>query len=182
MNYEQLEEDIVARLSPLLDAGFDVVALPEVEAEYTQPIAKGKVTVAYKESSFPGGVKGTSEIVQEEQVTTELFLQCTKLRGSAGIYNLIKLVKARLVGFRPTDCNRLHLTKLGFIEKIDNLWTYTLHLQCMSMVIEQPDDVVEVLLKRIVLDNETTEDQVVIGDQLPDVSLAFDYTFDFNIQ
>ncbi len=183
MNYEQLEADIVTRLStPLNTAGFDVVPLPEVEAEYTQPIEKGKVTVAYKESSFPGGVKSTSEIVQEEQITVELFLQCMKLRGAAGIYNLIRLVKARLVGFRPTHCNKLYLVKTGFVEKVDNLWTYTMHVQCMSMVVESPDEIVENLLKRIVLENETTVDTIVIGEPLPDEQLNFDYNFDFNLQ
>lgn len=160
MNYEAVEQSIVTRLnSPLTTAGFDVQSLPEKETDYKTPSQKPKVWVAYSKSKFDQisddpRILSTGSTVQKEVLNIELTIQSTKLRGNAGIFKGIELVRKRLIGFEPTNCNKLYMIQVMPQEYKENLWTYTVIMGCYSMVVEEGEDEQVPDLKMITLDNE----------------------------
>jgi len=92
MNYEQIELDIVNRLSVLSTANVTVVPMPEVQGEYKRPVGTGmRVSVMYKSSDFDKSIS-TSSIVQKEIISVEIVLQASKLRGANGLYRLQEAV------------------------------------------------------------------------------------------
>lgn len=156
MNYENFENEIVSRLSFMNTANIMVEKLPELEADRNKPIpTKAKITVIYAGSEY-GNSTSTSQVSQEEKIFIQILIESTFLRGSVGIYNLVSVIKKALIGFRPTFCRRIQITKHHTIggeesSKINNLWNYNLIFQTTALEIEDFTEDLSVLLKRITL-------------------------------
>ena len=111
MNYENLENEIVARLTPFMTAGITVEKIPELESERQKPLpTKAKFTVIYAGSEY-GSALSTAQISQEEKIFIQILIESTFLRGSFGVYNLASLLKKALTGFQPSGCRRMQVTK-----------------------------------------------------------------------
>lgn len=156
MNYETLENEILARLSFMNTANISVEKLPELEAERIKPLpTKAKVTVIYAGSEY-GNSMSTSQVSQEEKIFIQILIESTFLRGTLGVYNLVSVIKSALIGFRPTFCKRIQATKHHTIggeeaEKINNMWNYNLIFQTTAFEIEEFTEDLSVLLKKITL-------------------------------
>jgi hypothetical protein len=143
--YENIELEIVSHLNGLVnndpDNGdvlmFDVVALPQLQADYQRPFQHVRVTVAYKSSDF-GEIKSTHHITQPEKIQIEVIIQSRFLRGVTGIHKFTDIVKRRLVGFRPTDCTKMYLVKNGFSDYNNEsaLWSYSLLFETTYTIVE----------------------------------------------
>lgn len=138
MNYDQLELDVLGRLAPLQLAGVDVVLLPETEAEYKRPITRSRVTIVYKESTFPEITQHRSMgyVIQEEVCQVEVIIWSRKLRGSHGIHVIAREVMRLLVGFEPTDCMKMYLVKNAYHMKDGELWSYSAIFATHTQVVE----------------------------------------------
>lgn len=135
--YSQIEQEIVVRLADLATANIDVLQLPEVQAEYERPFQNARVTVAYKSSEF-GDIKNANHIVQDEKLQFELIIVCRKLRGAAGLHSVTEMVKRSLLGFMPTDCSKMRLTKNGFtdFQAESALWAYSMIFETTYRLVE----------------------------------------------
>lgn len=152
MNYEQIELDIVNRLSVLTAANVTVVPMPEVQGEYKRPVGTGmRISVMYKSSDFDKSIS-TSSIVQKEIISVEIVLQASKLRGANGLYRLQEAVKKRLIGYMPTDCKKIYALENGYTDWRDNVWTHTFSVACETVTVEDPDISEEVLITNIMFD------------------------------
>ena len=104
MDYENLETEIVARLSPFLTVGITVEKLPELEADRKVPLpTKAKFTVIYAGSEYASPLS-TAQISQEEKIFIQVLIESTFLRGNLGVYNLASVLKKALTGFQPSGC------------------------------------------------------------------------------
>lgn len=165
MNYELLESEIVTRLLPFATVGVQVVAMPEVESERKKALpTKAKFTVIYAGSEYPT-LNSTAQVSMEEKIFVSVLIESTFLRGNMGVYNLVTVLKKALIGFRPTGCHRIQPVKhhtIGTPEavKIDNMWNYQAVFQTSSMTVENFEEDISVLLKKITL-NDGNE-QVII--------------------
>lgn len=151
MNYETLETDIVARLSPFMPQGVDAVKLPESDADLRgKPFMSGRVTVMYASSEYgdPGAnnfLRTTAQVAQLETVTTDVVVQSRFLRGKPdSLHRLVALVKRALTGFMPTDCNRMYLRRQRVVEKLleqdaSDLFTCVLEFECTTLNVEEFD-------------------------------------------
>lgn len=152
MNYEQLETDIVTRLSPLLPENSEVMKLPETDDDLRgKPFIGGRITVMYSGSDYgdPGGnnfTRSTAQVVQLETVMVDVVIQSRFLRsGDDSLHKLIRLVKRSLIGYQPTDCDRLYMRKQKVVDKLDqqdasDLFTCVMEFECTTMSIEEVDD------------------------------------------
>lgn len=154
MNYENLEIEIVNRLSPFISAGITVEKLPEIESEHYRPLpTKAKFTVIYAGSEY-GNSMSTAQISQEEKIFIQVLIESTFLRGNLGVYNLASILKRALTGFIPSGCRRIQVTKHHTIggenaEKINNLWNYNVIFQTTSLHVEDFTEDLTLLLKKI---------------------------------
>jgi hypothetical protein len=108
MNYALLEDEIVARLAPLVTAGHEVEVMPDVQSADTPVEFKGRVTVQV------GMAKGDIENIQSqssiseqfESVYVEIILRSRRLRtsgGHVGVLPLSELCRKLLQGWRSTQ-------------------------------------------------------------------------------
>ncbi|MGI9158252.1 MAG: Gp37 family protein [Saprospiraceae bacterium] len=146
MNYAKLEDAIVQRLEPLKALGFEVVALPDRDADYERPFKFGRVTVAYKSSLFTeDGTSGrpvlysTSEIVQKETVEVEVVIQSRTLRGEKGVHWLKAAVSKQIIGWQPDSWGRLYGKEYRFVEHADGIFTYALSLFTTGLLVQHDD-------------------------------------------
>lgn len=156
MNYETLETEIVTRLTPFISAGITVEKLPELEADRSKPLpTKAKFTVIYAGSEY-GNSMSTAQISQEEKIFIQVLIESTFLRGTLGVYNLASILKQALTGFKPSGCRRIQVTKHHTIggenaEKINNMWNYNVIFQTTSVHVEDFEEDLTLILKRITL-------------------------------
>jgi hypothetical protein len=157
MRYEDVEKEIRDRLQAKFGPHVSVIVLPENEAEFKRPVERSQVTVAYQGSEYeldgstrqPLSLGLGAVVIQEETVLFEIVIQAKKLRGTNQLYDIIGRVKRALVGYRFTDCEKMKVRKIGFVQRDEGIFTYTLTMSTLTMVVEDPDEVAEPLIKRI---------------------------------
>jgi len=158
MNYEDLETEIVTRLTPFVSAGIAVEKIPELESERSKPLpTKAKFTVIYAGSEY-GNSLSTSQVSQEEKIFVQILIESTFLRGNLGVYSLASLLKKALTGFSPSNCRKLQVTKHHTIggenaEKINNLWNYNVIFQTTSIHVEDFEEDLSTILLKITLND-----------------------------
>lgn len=170
MNYENLEIEIVNRLSPFLSAGITVESLPELESERNKPLpTKAKFTVIYAGSEY-GNAMSTAQISQEEKIFIQVLIESTFLRGNLGVYSLASVLKQALTGFQPLGCRRIQVTKHHTIggenaEKINNMWNYNVIFQTTTLHVEDFQEDLSLILKKITTidepDGEVNEIEII---------------------
>ncbi|TRZ71715.1 MAG: hypothetical protein D4R97_06460 [Bacteroidetes bacterium] len=167
MNYGTIESAIQSRLSSL--TGVTVIVLPDVEADFKIPFATAKITVAYKDSKFlPARSVGDNQS-QEEMMGFDIIIQAKKRNGTNGIYAIMAAVKARLFGYKPTDCDQIIFPTdekaIYYLEHKDGIWSYNMLVQCTSLLVQYTDDESLGLATKITL--ESGADAIVIDTQIP---------------
>jgi hypothetical protein len=160
VNYTGIEDDIVARLAPLVTAGYEVEAMPNNEAANIPPKQRGRVTVQVGMSKFGEHRSITAAVVQEEDIYVDIILRARTLRATGGIYDLCELSRRLLIGFTPDNC-RLPLSGVDFggispAELQDSLWTYALRLKTQTISVGAADEDVTPLITAITFDDQTT--------------------------
>lgn len=150
MNYEQAEEDIKDKLNPLVGAGVLVGVMPENQADYKKPSAAPQVWVCYSGDDYEKP-KGVGTIVQDGLINFEIVLQAKKLRGVNGIYQLFDLIQKLLLGFEPTDCTKLYLSKKELLKLDENLWEYHIIFSASTIACEVESDEDEIILNQITI-------------------------------
>jgi hypothetical protein len=166
MNYEQAEQDIADRLAPFVTAGvIDIVLLPQNVSDFKRPFTKGKITICYKGSKWQDP-RSTAQISQEEEVMFQIEIQSRTLRGDHGIYLMKKALNQAIIGFAPTDCDRIYAKESGMTgvaETLnDGVWTYSYVVACKSISVEDYEEDLSVLLKKITNNDLTTGGSFVV--------------------
>lgn len=120
--YDQLEDEIVDRLTATVDDVAAVAPLPETEEKIKNAVDaavdnnKVMVLVAYTGSDF-GPSTSASAVNQEESMSVLLNLQSNLLRGEKGIYNVIRLIKNSLLGYQTAGGGRLKMKSIDFDDR-----------------------------------------------------------------
>lgn len=129
MTYQELEQAVAALLNPLSEQGFRVDPMPERLADLNlKRHEKGAVTIFYEESNFEDS-KSIDFIVQPERVHLLLICSAPQLRGEFGLYELIRKIKALLIGADAPPFKRFRLVsdKVGSpFGQEENLWHRTI--------------------------------------------------------
>jgi hypothetical protein len=140
MQYEQLENDIIARIAPGLPPGVDVLALPEKQSDFTKAFKTGRITVAYKGSKF-GKPESTNALAQRETLEFELIVQARLLRGSTGVYACLESIKELILGYKLSNTDKVYLTDQALIvtdEKSADTFTFSMSVAAAKLVVEKP--------------------------------------------
>lgn len=154
MNYELLEDQVVARLQPFTTIGIQVERLPETESQKKQVNpGNARFTVIYAGSEYEA-VNSTAQVSQTEKIFIQVLIESTFLRGNKGIYSLTSALKKALIGFRPQGITRLQVSKHHTIgqpdaEKKNNMWNYQVIFQGNALSVEDFTEDLGPLLKKI---------------------------------
>lgn len=145
--YDQLEDEIVARLTPALDGAAKVAPLPEsdkaIKGAVDDAVGDNKtlVLVCYTGSDF-GPAMTVGVMKQEEGVNLLLNLQSNKTRGDAGIYKTIRLIKKSLMGYKSQHGGRLKLKTIDFDDRDEKMAMFSYNVVftvTVDQVQEKPD-------------------------------------------
>lgn len=165
--YSQIEAEIVNRLASVAASNaFVAVQLPQTQEEFNRPFTTTHVTVAYKSSEF-GDPRSPFEVSQEERIQLEIVVQSRLLRGVGGVHAVIEAIKRRLVGFAPTDCSKMYISRNAFTEHNSDtgVWGYSILFETKYLVVEDKLYNMETPLETITLDVQ--ENEPVVYPQLP---------------
>jgi hypothetical protein len=148
MNYQELQTDIAARLAEIntnpAAPVADVMALPEAESNYKRANHdRPLVTVFYTGSEYGKGNSDFNSIsidivAQEETIGFQVNIEAKKLYGVTGLYAILNVVQSLLLGFEPTDCEKIHFKRsmLQRDEKDNTLFIFVLECIVKSTVVE----------------------------------------------
>lgn len=158
MRYDQLEDDIIARLSPLKFKGIEIVPLPERDADIERPFKNARVTVAYKGSVYNDEgtasrpmILSTAEILQKETADVEIIIQSRLLRGEFGVHSVKEQVTKWVTGFMPKNWGRLYSKQYQFLSNDDGLWSYSFTMNTTYWAVQYVDPTNEVLLQKVTI-------------------------------
>lgn len=163
--YQDIEAAVVARLAPFGSVGFEVVALPETQSDYSRPFVNGKITVAYHSSSYdkPNSIGHMS---QYEEISVIVSIQSRFLRGDKGIYSIASIVRKALLGFEPAGYWRMWAKEFGLKDaKLeDGLWTYYGLFCTKALAVEDFEEDISNLISQISYDNDLTGETFSVGN------------------
>jgi hypothetical protein len=150
MNYGIAEQEIVARITAYItELGktdlYEAAVIPETEQQYTEfysNFTKARVAVQYVDSQYDAG-SSTGIALQEEKAKFRLTYEARKLRGEGGLYNLMEVTKLALVGYRPSNADRLTVAKYGLLEFEQGAWQPYLEFECKTLNVQLENDGVE---------------------------------------
>lgn len=138
MLYETLENEIKARLVAKITEFVPLIeVVPEKQEDYKKG-EKGAITVVYQSSKWDKP-KSTGYTVQEETMAIDLFIKCKNLRGVNGIWDLQNKARLALVGWAPSNCNRLFAMSFDFVKREDGIFTYVFTVGGMSQAVMSND-------------------------------------------
>src|SRR6186713_1669058 len=109
MNMEIIESSIVDKLQAVFVASsleFQAKALPDAEADYKKYPGKVTAYIVYTGSTSPV-VNNTNPVTQPRRLQFAVELFSRALKGPSGLHVARDYVEKALIGFRPTNCNRL---------------------------------------------------------------------------
>lgn len=139
MQFEQLEIEIMNRLTTSLGANVEVELEPETESANKIPFAKPRISVMFDQSEYDTQ-NSTSSVVQDETCRLAVIIRSRLLRGPSGIYTVVENVRRSLVGYQPCNWSKIWLVKFTFLKRDTNLWEYVLLLSSKTMIVEEAPD------------------------------------------
>lgn len=161
MNYETLQTDIAARLAQINTNPSapiaDVQALPEAESNYKRAAHdRPLITIFYTGSDYGKGNSdfnsiSTDVVTQEESIGFQVNVEGKKLYGATGVYAILNVVQSLLLGFEPTNCDKIHFKRsaLQRDEKDNTLFIFVLECIVKGYAVEDAPPDTSALITQI---------------------------------
>lgn len=108
---------------------------PENPEKYQLTHPKGAFLISYVGGAF-GPSMDDAVIVQERKVRVVITTLYLQLNGRDGILDRLDQLRAALVGFTPTHCNKLAVVDEKFIRQEKGLWSYATVFEATTLQVE----------------------------------------------
>jgi hypothetical protein len=187
-SYEQIEDEVIARLQATLDPYAVSIVLPDTQSQVdssrkaSETANKALVVVYYEGSDFSPS-STTNQARQNDTMNIVCNVRASKRRGVNGTMNAIQLIKISLQGFILTNATRLFLKEIKLDEHdIENqIFSYNVSFTCAKLQVQAfldgDDAVTDPLLQQVTWQEHQFNNQdVTLGD-----FSANDFSSDFNI-
>lgn len=149
----QIIDAVVKRLAmklPHLAAEY----FPDKPSEYRLNHPKGALLVSYLGSQFDKTVDVTY-IAQPRTVKLSVTVILRQLNGKGGAVDVVDLVRAALVGFRPPDCRKVWAVSEKFLGETAGLWQYAVDVASEAMLVEDADVNTETPLTEVTYEEDS---------------------------
>jgi hypothetical protein len=144
----EIVEAVHGRLAGLLP-GLRVEFFPERPAEYRLNHSVGALLVSHLGGKFeePDDI---GFVVQARTVKLSVTVVLKQLNGRDGALDVLDLVRAALVGFKPPHCRRkLYALDEKFLGEEAGIWQYALDFATEAVQVEDADIGTEPLLTQV---------------------------------
>ena len=122
------------------DANIDIEILPENEKDFTRQLVKPCLSVCYSNSDFDPSLTN-NKIGQFETESFDVVIRATKLRGQYGAYDCARLISGALVGFKPTNCERMQAVKFRFDDySAEHKWRFVFTFSARTLAVQDYTD------------------------------------------
>ncbi|ALS60672.1 Gp37 family protein [Pandoraea norimbergensis] len=149
----QIIDAVVQRLAvklPHLTAEY----FPDRPQDYRLNHPKGALLVSYLGSQFDKTVD-VSYIAQPRTVKLSVTVILRQLNGKGGAVDVVDLVRAALVGFRPPDCRKVWAVSEKFLGETAGLWQYAVDVASEAMLVEDADINTETPLTEVTYEEDS---------------------------
>jgi len=134
MDIGAIQESITTQLTGAFQGStYTAQILPEADASYQRAVPDPISYVVYTGSDTTA-IISTDPIVQHRRLKFNIECYGRLLYGDTGLFQLRSLVESALVGFRPSNCDRLYLVKDEISRGEDGIWCHVYNLECMTVL------------------------------------------------
>lgn len=142
--YEPYIGSMVTRLAELAAMGYEVVRMPDAEADLSRPSAfKPRITVAYIRSRFTDAPETAASrgmamgaVVHREFMDLEVVIEAQKLYGDRGYLEAQEKIMRLLTGHRYPGVVKLHLRETQFRQHYDGIFQFCISLSAERLYVE----------------------------------------------
>lgn len=141
MNIYPIQQSIVTKLaSDLAVASSDFVAkdLPDSQNDYDVAVKKPIAYVIYAGSQAIPSMTA-NVIAQKRNLHFNIEFHSRKLYGNQGLFLVRDVLEQSLIGFKPTNCQRMYLLKDDISKTDEGIWVHVFQLECETMLVQKED-------------------------------------------
>lgn len=141
MNILLSQQSIVAHLAAdFTTAGLPFLSrdLPDTSKEYEEGLIIPVAYVVYSGSTATGTVTSNT-IAQPRKVRFNIECHGRVLYRANGLFVLRDVVEQSLVGFKPTNCQRLYLLSDEISQTDDKIWVHVYQFECETMLVQKDE-------------------------------------------
>ncbi|WP_353189536.1 Gp37 family protein [Pandoraea pnomenusa] len=149
----QIIDAVVKRLAVKLPH-LAVEYFPDKPSEYRLNHPKGALLVSYLGSQFDKTVD-VAYVAQPRTVKLSVTVVLRQLNGKGGAVDVVDLVRAALVGFRPPDCRKVWAVSEKFLGETAGLWQYAVDVASEAMLVEDADVNTETPLTEVTYEEDS---------------------------
>ena len=130
---EHLAADFTSACLPFLSRD-----LPDTSREYENGLVIPIAYVVYSGSTASGTVTSNT-IAQPRKVRFSVECYGRTLYRANGLFVLRDVVEQSLVGFKPTNCQRLYLLSDEISQTDDKIWVHVYQFECETMLVQKDE-------------------------------------------
>lgn len=141
MNIYPIQQSIAAQLQSVFDANnlpFVAMDLPDAPSDVKKAIINPIVYVIYTGSDADTSIT-TNPIAQVRHLRFNIEIQARSLYNANGLFVARDIVEQSLIGFIPTNAQRISLKKDSINLTEDNIWSHVFEIGCDTMLIQKDE-------------------------------------------
>ena len=146
MNIYSIQQSIVSKLTQFFTDAvlpFTAFDLPDSPNDFQKAVLAPIVYVVYTGSKADPSVT-TNTIVQPRKLGFSVEVHARSLYKANGLFIVRHAIELALVGFTPSDCQRMYLIKDDITKTDDNVWVHVFQFECQTMLV-QTEEIDELL-------------------------------------
>lgn len=142
MNIEIIQQSIVDKLSNDFTASsltFGAFNLPDTQSGYDdamKTVPNSAAAFVVYSGSVADPMVTTNPVAQKRRLNFTVECHSRKLYGLTGMYVLRDWIEKILLGFRPTNADRLYLIKDEITKTEDGVWVHAFQFECVAMLVQ----------------------------------------------
>jgi len=164
INYDILEDELITRLEEIPGSNSTIILekTPEDESDFNRVWKRPTISVFVQSESYQETVD-TSIISQPTEIKIVVSVHTKKLRGSSGVRYLASLVKELLLGFRPSNYEKLTL-ETDVYDFQGNIWQSFITFNAVGHIVEveRPETLPD--LAQITYETDDDSDWLIVPD------------------
>lgn len=127
-------DSVLAHLQAALPH-YAIQLFPDNPAQYRFVHPLGAVLIGYQGSEFKE-LRDVDLIAQERRISLHFTVFGRGLNSDGAALDLLDALRLAIVGFRPENCERIHLLGERFLDETAGAWQYELRAQTETMQVE----------------------------------------------
>jgi hypothetical protein len=142
MNLYPAQQSIVQHLQSdftAAETAYLAKDLPDAEVNYDAGL-KNPITYVVYVGSQTDPSATTNTIAQPRKARFNIEVHAKKLYGPSGMFAVRDVLEQSLIGFKPTNCQKLYLLKDDISKTEEGIWVHVYQLECQTMLVQKQEN------------------------------------------